>query len=133
MSGCNGRALSVRKAEAIVSYPHTKKALIPSVSARGQGRFASSVVLPPLSPGLLPSTARIPLPASRFRCTLSPVCRDPGTITKMSDWATSTASPPCDHLRASTGSATGFWTSLGLAFCGSHAHLCDLGPNPSTI
>lgn len=45
MSGCNGRAVSVHKTEAIVSDQHTKKALIPSVSAREQGRFVSVVVL----------------------------------------------------------------------------------------
>lgn len=71
MSGCNGRALSVRKAEAIVSYPHTKKALIPSVSARGQGRFASFVVLPPLFPR--PVTVNSPYSSPSLAFSLHPV------------------------------------------------------------
>jgi hypothetical protein len=45
MSGCNDRAVTVPKTEAIVSYQHTKKALISSVSARDQGCFVSVVVL----------------------------------------------------------------------------------------
>ena len=44
MSGCNGPVLSDRKTEAIVSYPHTNKALIPCL-ARDRGLFVSFVIL----------------------------------------------------------------------------------------
>ena len=46
MSGRNGRALSIRKTEAIVSYLHTEKASSPSRHTRDRGRFVSVVVLP---------------------------------------------------------------------------------------
>ena len=58
MSGRNGRALSVRKTEAIVSYQHRKKASILSRHTRDRGCFVSAVVLRHRSSRHLPDRGR---------------------------------------------------------------------------
>jgi len=58
MSGRNGRALSVRKTEAIVSYQHRKKASILSRHTRDRGCSVSAVVLRRRSSRHLPDGGR---------------------------------------------------------------------------
>jgi hypothetical protein len=71
MSGRNGRAVSVRKTEAIVSYQHTKKASILSRHTRDRGCFVSAVVLRRRSspqPAGWWTTPKSTIPSKRFTC-----------------------------------------------------------------